>query len=272
MKWFGWFASARLFLCSRDPLPFIPKWLFWIIGGTALCLGLLFCRIAQTRFDIRRHAALPNGAVLATAEAIGRLCRTRLLQVRLVEQAAESLVEYDVSTKVYGDDSVPTLEQILETRRTHHWLYPRGDCKARAVLAGSLLNALAIDWEPAANPFLKHAWIRVHVDGAWIAILFQDRPNPASRWYGSLAFVSEVFGYDLPTVAIDQYVPLWVPDLHAPAAAMRDQASVGAFFLSGTQFAYHASIDFAHPASTERVGEIRDGACRVAGFPLGEPR
>jgi hypothetical protein len=263
--------------------PFVPQKSRKVIAvALALFFGISLWIFAwSVRRDIKRACEPQNPSIQAVAEIIRRNSANPLEAVALVQVAADHLLDYDLSRRVYGG-SIPTVSQMLARRRSAHWLFPRGDCKERAVIAGSLLSALHIPWEPVVSFPLRHAWLRVHVAGADWDIM--TNPDRTLSWLGPtefhvISFLAGGSGTPLRTLSAefaDQAVDRLVghhllPPMVAPEEALHDAAALGLVVVT-PQYVYgHASVNFT--ALDKRLHFERDARsqARTAGFPLGEP-
>jgi hypothetical protein len=252
-----------------------------IVCGVA-CLAVasaVMVRLAMVRVrtEIVRACEPGNPAIVAVASVIRREARTPLEEAALVSVAADHLLDYDRSLNVYGP-GVPTISEILARRRAAHWLFPRGDCKENAVVAGSLLSALGIAWEPETSLTLGHAWVRVHLrDGNWDIMAV---PGKRGGWIGSAGLRALSF------LAGGSEVPIRAPDSRnlQPLARMifnggvcradhplNDAAALGLVIITPGAVCNHSPVDFLDRDGTMQAGGAVLTRARVAGFPLGEP-
>ena len=219
------------------------------------------------RHDIKQACEPRNPAIQAVAALIRRHCTTPFEEVALVQVAADSLLDYDLSRRVYGD-GIPTVSQMLARRRSAHWLFPRGDCKEHAVIAGSLLSALDIPWEPVVSFPLRHAWVRVRLPGGEWDIMTDrigaSRLNPAQL--GAVSFLAGGSAIPLRTPAAE-FTAQIVDRLVAP----HDAALLGLVVVTPRCVWGRAPANFTEPDRLLRAGREALGQARTAGFPLGEP-
>jgi hypothetical protein len=242
--------------------------------ATAIVVRLAMSRV---RSQIVQACEPGNPAIEAVAAVIRREGKTPLEEVALVSLAADHLLDYDRSLNVYGP-GIPTVSAILERRREAHWLYPRGDCKENAVIAGSLLSALGIRWEPETSLPLGHAWVRVHLAaGSWDIMAV---PAKNLAWLGSGGLEAYSF------LAGGSAVPIRAPDSRnlQPLARLifsggiapsdhpvNDAAALGLVIVTPGGVCNHSPVNFIglnEPENSETAAWTRS---RVAGFPLGEP-
>jgi len=231
----------------------------------------------RIRTEIRRACEPNNAAIVAVADVIRRQHAAPLEEVALVELAANHLLDYDFSRRVYGP-GVPTVSEMLSRRREAHWLYPHGDCKEHAVIAGSLLSALGIEWEPVASFPIGHAWVRVQVAGNHWDIM----AAPVGNWgrLGSVGLQAVSFlagGSAVPiqtpaTAVVQQGAALRLANDRVADARpfWQDAAMLGVVIVTPRGIFNHAPVDFAAPGGLLLVGEAFRLA-KVSGFPFGEP-
>jgi hypothetical protein len=245
-----------------------------------LCIaGAVLVRMSmdRVRAEIVQACEPKNPAIEAVAAVIRREGRTPIEEVALVSLAADHLLDYDRSLEVYGP-GVPTVSEILARRRTAHWLYPRGDCKENAVLAGSLLSALNIRWEPELSLPLGHAWIRVHLPcGSWdiMAIPARNIPGLGSSGTKLVAFLAGGSATPLaaPQSRFTQPAADWLANRGFGQAylPLNDVAALGLVIVTPHSVRGHAPIDFVSLGEPARIDRAAWSSARFAGFPLGEP-
>jgi hypothetical protein len=241
-----------------------------------IAVGVSWIGMCRIRAEIRQACEPTNSAIEAVAAVIRRQQASPLEQVALVELAANHLLDYDCSGRVYGP-GVPTVSEMLSRRREAHWLYPHGDCKEHAVIAGSILSALGIAWEPVASFPIGHAWVRVHLAAGDWDIMAAPLGNWSRLGSAGLQAVSFLAG--------GSAVPL-----HAPSADLvqqgaerlarprpqddrpswQDAAVLGVVIVTPHGIFDHAPVDYAAPEGLRIVGDAFRLA-KVSGFPFGDP-
>ena len=261
---------------GAPPLAVSRRFAVAAAAAALLAAGIPWLASWRIRAEIRAACEPANPAIEAVAAVIRRQHATELEQVALVELAANHLLDYDQSGKVYGP-GIPTVSEMLSRRRLGHWLYPRGDCKEHAVIAGSLLSALGIRWTPAVSFPLGHAWVRVELpNGAWDILA-----APVGNWdrLGStgLSVVSLLAGGSAVPIrapsaelARESAYRLISRRLAAPLPSWQDAALLGVVIVTPRGVYNHAPLDFTEPAVLRTAGEVARRA-QVSGFPFGEP-
>jgi hypothetical protein len=249
---------------------------FAAAAAAFLAAGIPWLASWRIRAEIRAACEPANPAIEAVAAVIRRQHASALEQVALVELAANHLLDYDQSGKVYGP-GIPTVSAMLSRRRLGHWLYPRGDCKEHAVIAGSLLAALRIRWDPVVSFPLGHAWVRVRLPSGDWDILAAPIGNWDRLGSAGLAAVSILAG--------GSAVPIRAPSedlarqsayrlisrrLESPRPSWQDAALLGVLIVTPRGVYDHAPLDFTEPAVLRTAGEVARRA-QVSGFPFGEP-
>jgi hypothetical protein len=257
--------SRKALVVAITLLLFISPWIFtWSV-----------------RREITRACEPNNPAIQVVAAVIRRKSTNPLQEVALIQVAADGLLDYDLSSRVYGE-GVPTVSQMLARRRSAHWLFPHGDCKEHAVIAGSLLAALGISWEPVVSFTLRHAWVRVRVPGGeWdiMAIPPQTLGWLSPTQFRLLSILAGGSGIPLRTPSTkftEKIVDRLVVDsitgrVAAPEWGLHDAAALGLVIETPQGVYGHASVNLA--SSDQRPSIERDARnhARTAGFPLGEP-
>jgi hypothetical protein len=252
-----------------------------VVAGALILVILPWVFTWSVRREIRRACEPNSPAIQVVAAVIRSKASNPLQQVALIQVAADCLLDYDVSSRVYGQ-GVPTLSEMLARRHSAHWLFPHGDCKEHAVIAGSLLSALGIAWDPVVSFTLRHAWVRVHVPGGEWDIM--SIPPQTLGWLSPTQFQL------VSILAGGSGVPLRTPStkfteqivdrlvLHGPASrtgdpewALHDAAALGLIILTPQGVYGHTAVNLA--SADQRQGMERDASnhASAAGFPLGDP-
>jgi len=235
----------------------------------------------SVRREIRRACEPDNPAIQAVAAVIRSKSGKPLEEVALIQVAADRLLDYDLSSHVYGG-GVPTVSQMLARRRSAHWLFPRGDCKEHAVIAGSLLSALGISWEPVVSFTLRHAWVRVHVPGGeWdiMAVPAQTLSWLSPAQFHVVSILAGGSGIPLRTpstkfteLIVDRLVGHGASDRAAPPGwDLHDAAALGLVVVTPQGVYGHTSADLASADQRPQIARDAQRQARAAGFPLGEP-
>lgn len=100
------------------------------------------------------------------ADAIRAVTTNPLQQIVMVNDVSHLLVDFDDDERVYGEyEYHATLDEMIENRRRHGWVYLRDDCDGRSVFAAHLLAALGIPYRLEASYWKRHAWVVAKVNG-----------------------------------------------------------------------------------------------------------
>lgn len=140
-------------------------------------------------------------------------------QLRLVQATMMRCVQYDSATNVWGREHVPTVGEFLERRREKHWVFPRGDCKARPVYMAALLTEVGIPWHAESSLPLQHVWISAEANG--------ERYDLGARLLNGPGDVLLRTFYEVGALrfSMNKLSPVWDPmathDAPAPADAQR---------------------------------------------------
>lgn len=158
--------------------------LFSLVSLSASALELSNERPTIARFKSKLAASVraDHPAIVPVADAIRQITRNPLEQLVIVNDVTHLLVDFDDDWRVYGrDDYHATLDEMIQNRRQHGWLYLRDDCDGRAVFAGHLLAALGIKYRLEGSRIRAHAWAVATIDGTDYDILdFQPEGAPTN--------------------------------------------------------------------------------------------
>lgn len=122
--------------------------------------------IATYRHDLVKTVRADHPAIVPVADAIRAVTTNPLEQLVMINDVTHLLVDFDEDWRVYGREEYhATLDEMLQNRREHGWLYLRDDCDGRAVFAAHLLSTLGIEWRFEASRVKAHAWIVATVGG-----------------------------------------------------------------------------------------------------------
>lgn len=226
--------------------------------------------IATYRNQLARTVRADHPAILPVAEAIRAVTTRPLEQLVMVNDVTHLLVDFDDDWRVYGREEYhATLDEMLQNRREHGWLYLRDDCDGRAVFAAHLLASLGLPWRFEASRVKGHAWVIATVDG---------------RDYDLLDYQPE--GEPVHTAAYKLWSWTLREPVHPPRFewrrewAARTACNVGVGVQLGllapdsTRDDLHErrSTDWARlaPRTPTTPPDERALALSVAGFPLGE--
>lgn len=151
-----------------------------IVPARALELSNEPQTIARFKTKIAATVRADHPAIVPVADAIREVTKNPLEQLVMVNDVTHLLVDFDDDWRVYGrDDYHATLDEMIQNRREHGWLYLRDDCDGRAVFAAHLLASLGIKWRLEGSRIRAHAWVVATINGTDYDILdFQPEGAP----------------------------------------------------------------------------------------------
>lgn len=246
---------------------FVPTKRMRVVTYVALAPVLNFALMTSLEATVRDRitAGIPP-IVEAQAKTIREHAASDLSRLRLVQAAMMHCIQYDSNINIWGEERIPTLPEVLDRRRERKWVYPRGDCKTRAVYMGALLTALKIEWKIEASVVFQHMWVRARADGQWYDLGAKLPETPRDE---RLLWLYTAGALRKPNLSLR---PDWMPRLPILRSPEMD-------WLALLGFAYRSPNggfvfpDFAVDWRAEPAGD--DFGKRMpaasAGFPYGEP-
>lgn len=241
------------------------------LSASALELSGESPTIARFKSKLAASVRADHPAIVPVADAIRQVTSNPLEQLVMVNDVTHLLVDFDDDWRVYGRDEYhATLDEMIQNRREHGWLYLRDDCDGRAVFAGHLLASLGIKYRLEGSRIRAHAWVVATIDGTDYDILdFQPEGAPT----GSTAY--KLFNWMLR------------PPNHPPlfewrrAWAQRTNFDVASGIRLGLlavdsapgQLHERRATDWARlaPGVAVTPPDNRALSAQTAGFPFGEP-
>jgi hypothetical protein len=162
-----------LFLCLLALAP---------LAAPALELNNEAHSIARYKTKLAATIRADHPAIVPVADAIRQVTTNPLEQLVMVNDVTHLLVDFDDDWRVYGRDEYhATLDEMIQNRREHGWLYLRDDCDGRAVFAGHLLASLGIKYRLEGSRIRAHAWVVATINGTDYDILdFQPEGAPTN--------------------------------------------------------------------------------------------
>ena len=184
-------------------------------------------------------------------------------QLQLVQATMLRCVQYDSASDVWGREHVPTVAEILERRREKHWVFPRGDCKARAVYVAALLTELGIDWHAESSLLLQHVWISAEANGRRYDLGARQVNAPGDVLLQSLYEVAAL------RLSLNKLNPLWDPVATGEAPAAADAQRLGLVYrnASGKTITTDWKTDW---STKPRTADLPVPLKPNAGFPANE--
>jgi hypothetical protein len=226
-----------------------------------------------TRFKSKIAATVrpDHPAIVPVADAIRQVTKNPLEQLVMVNDVTHLLVDFDDDWRVYGREEYhATLDEMIENRREHGWLYLRDDCDGRAVFAAHLLASLGIKYRLEGSRIRAHAWVVATIDGTDYDLLdFQPEGAPTE----STAY--KLFNWMLRTPnhpPMFEWRRAWAQRTHFDVASGIRLGLLGVDSVAGNLHE-RRSTDWARlaPGVAVTPPDSRALSAQTAGFPFGEP-
>lgn len=227
--------------------------------------------IARFKTKIAATVRADHPAIVPVADAIRQVTTNPLEQLVVVNDVTHLLVDFDDDWRVYGrDDYHATLDEMIQNRREHGWLYLRDDCDGRAVFAAHLLASLGIKWRLEGSRIRAHAWVVATVNGTDYDILdFQPEGAPVE----STAY--KLFNWMLRAPnhpPMFEWRRAWAQRTHFDVASGIRLGLLSVDSVAGNLHE-RRSTDWARiaPGVAVTPPDSRALSAQTAGFPYGEP-
>lgn len=227
--------------------------------------------IARFKSRIAASIRADHPAIVPVADAIRQVTTNPLEQLVMVNDVTHLLVDFDDDWRVYGRDEYhATLDEMIQNRREHGWLYLRDDCDGRAVFAAHLLASLGIKYRLEGSRIRAHAWVVATIDGTDYDILdFQPEGAPT----GSTAY--KLFNWMLRAPnhpPMFEWRRAWAQRTNFDVASGIRLGLLGVDSVAGNLRERRAT-DWARlaPGVAVTPPDNRALSAQTAGFPFGEP-
>ncbi len=227
--------------------------------------------IARFKSKIAASVRADHPAILPVADAIRQVTTDPLEQLVMVNDVTHLLVDFDDDWRVYGRDEYhATLDEMIQNRREHGWLYLRDDCDGRAVFAAHLVTSLGIKYRLEGSRIRAHAWVVATIHGTDYDILdFQPEGAPT----GTTAY--KLFNWMLRTPnhpALFEWRRAWAQRTNFDIASGIRLGLLSPDSVAG-ELHERRSTDWARlaPGVAVTPPDTRALAAQSAGFPFGEP-